>query len=699
MSLPAAVLWDLDGTLIDTEPYWIACEHELVASYGGQWTDADAKSVIGFDLLQAAEVIRSRGTVPLRPQEIVDRLLDGVIAKLRQNIPWRPGARELLASLRLHGVPCGLVTMSWKSLTDVIVPQLPPGSFQTIITGDMVMNGKPHPEPYRRAAEELHVDPLSCVAIEDSPTGIASAEAAGCVVVAVQNVVPIPAAPHRVMLNTLRGITPEHLGEWVESTPPPQHTTALETEPVALFEDAALERPAPQRRPDRATAALRLSRGGHAGLGALVAGRGRILGALAAVLVLVLGGIWYFAIRDTGPKYDPGAFNVHTWAPYWALEQSAPQLDSRVNQLHAISPFPFHARGVTLIDSDTEAGDDFEEFIDDAQGTGVPVIPTVVDSTDPGAMAAILGDATERAAHVDALARFAADGGYDGLDIDYENFAFEDDRSTWATTRPNWVTFITELGARLHADGRVLNVSVPWILDGGRSEESGYWVYDYAGIAPHVDAIRIMAYDRSFEAPGPIAPIDWVEDIIDAATDAAGGPEKLILGIPMYGRNWVIATEGECPDGTPDRQDVRLFRVDELIARRSATPTFDPVTAESSFRYTVGFPEGDPQCTQTREVHYVDAEGARQRMQLSIDKGMLGVSLFAFGYDDEAIWNGVAAINATLETTIPDGAATTVAPPTTAAAPTTTAAAPTTTTAAPTTTTAAPTTTVAPTTA
>jgi len=142
-SLPAAVLWDLDGTLIDTEPYWIRCEKELVASFGGQWTDADAKSIVGSDLLAAAEIIRARGGVNLRPQEIVDHLVDGVIAQLRDNLPWRPGARELLASLRLRGVPCALVTMSWKRLTDEVLPHLPPGSFQAVITGDMVMNGAP----------------------------------------------------------------------------------------------------------------------------------------------------------------------------------------------------------------------------------------------------------------------------------------------------------------------------------------------------------------------------------------------------------------------------------------------------------------------------------------------------------------------------------------------------------------------------
>ena len=110
--------------------------------------------------------------------------------------------------------------MSWKRLTDEIVRQLPPDSFQSVITGDMVMNGKPHPEPYRRAAEEVGVDATACVAIEDSPTGIASAEAAGCVVVAVPNQLPIPETPHRIVLPTLRGVTPEQLGDYDRDTRP-----------------------------------------------------------------------------------------------------------------------------------------------------------------------------------------------------------------------------------------------------------------------------------------------------------------------------------------------------------------------------------------------------------------------------------------------------------------------------------------------
>ena len=159
-----------------------------------------------------------------------------------------------------------------------------------------------------------------------------------------------------------------------------------------------------------------------------------------------------------------------------------------------------------------------------------------------------------------------------------------------------------------------------------------------------------------------------------------------MLGIPLYGKNWIISTDGECPASAPEFEGVQLDGVPDLIARRSATPTFDPVTGESSFTYQVTFTEGDLSCVQTRQVNYMDAQGARLRMQLSIDRGLLGVALFAFGYDDEAVWADVADINATLETTIPDGetapsstVATTTTPVTTVAAvteaPTTTVAA------------------------
>ena len=158
---PAAVLWDMDGTLVDTEPYWMECERELVDRFGGTWTDDDARSIIGFDLLDAAVVLRDRGGVDLEPHEIVERMLDGVIARVREHVPWRPGARRLLSELNDLGVPCALVTMSWRRLVDAIVEALAPIHFQAVVTGDEVRDGKPHPEPYLGAARALGVDPPS----------------------------------------------------------------------------------------------------------------------------------------------------------------------------------------------------------------------------------------------------------------------------------------------------------------------------------------------------------------------------------------------------------------------------------------------------------------------------------------------------------------------------------------------------------
>ena len=206
MTFPAAVLWDMDGTLVDTEPYWFDIEFELVAEFGGTWTDADAHSLVGFDLLDSAHELRTRGGVRLEPVEVVERLLDGVIRRVADQLPWRPGAPELLAECVAAGVPCVLVTMSWRRLADAVIAAAPPGSFVTSVTGDEVSNGKPDPEPYLTAAAAVGVDPAVCVAIEDSPTGVAAALAAGCATLGVPHVVPVAAAPGLTLVDSLVGI-------------------------------------------------------------------------------------------------------------------------------------------------------------------------------------------------------------------------------------------------------------------------------------------------------------------------------------------------------------------------------------------------------------------------------------------------------------------------------------------------------------
>ena len=199
----------------------MACERELVDRFGGTWTDDDARSIIGFDLIDAAIVLRDRGGVDMDPHAIVEWMLDGVIARVREHVPWQPGARRLLTELNDLGVPCALVTMSWRRLADAILEELAPIHFDVVVTGDDVRDGKPHPEPYLSAARALGVDPTECVAIEDSPTGVASATAAGCVVVAVPHIVAIEPAPGRYIVDSLKSVTPADLGAYLAETPPP----------------------------------------------------------------------------------------------------------------------------------------------------------------------------------------------------------------------------------------------------------------------------------------------------------------------------------------------------------------------------------------------------------------------------------------------------------------------------------------------
>ncbi|MBI5087576.1 MAG: HAD family phosphatase [Actinobacteria bacterium] len=198
----------MDGTLVDTEPYWIEREHELVREHGnGAWTDEHAHSLVGFDLRDSARYISHHGGVDLPGDDIVNLLLDGVIDRVRQRIPWRPGARELLADLRAADIPCALVTMSWRRFAEAVVEMLPPGSFQVLVVGDDVTDGKPHPEPYLTAARLVGVAPERCVAIEDSPTGVRSAVAAGCITIAVPHVVSVPDDLGHRVVDSLDGVT------------------------------------------------------------------------------------------------------------------------------------------------------------------------------------------------------------------------------------------------------------------------------------------------------------------------------------------------------------------------------------------------------------------------------------------------------------------------------------------------------------
>ncbi|MGN6131983.1 MAG: HAD family hydrolase [Nocardioidaceae bacterium] len=197
------MLWDMDGTLVDTEPYWIEAEYDLAQSHGGSWSHEHAMKLVGNDLLESGRYLREHAGIDLEPAAIVEGLLDRVVARVEERVPWRPGARELLAGLRRHGVPCALVTMSYRRFVAPVLAGLPDGTFEAVVTGDAVTNGKPHPEPYETAAAMLGVAPGDTVAIEDSTTGARSAEAAGCRVLVVPNHVPVSAGGRRTFVDSL----------------------------------------------------------------------------------------------------------------------------------------------------------------------------------------------------------------------------------------------------------------------------------------------------------------------------------------------------------------------------------------------------------------------------------------------------------------------------------------------------------------
>lgn len=205
--LPAAVLWDMDGTLVDTEPYWIESETALIHDFGGDWTHDEAMQLVGQGLWHSARVIQSKG-VTLSEDEIIDRLTDDVLTQLvDKGIPWRPGALELLTELRELGVKTGLVTMSISRMAHHVADRLGFVGFDVVVSGDDVEHAKPHPEPYLRGAELLGVAITECVAIEDSTAGVGSAVAAGATSIGVPFLLSLEDSGAHVLWPTLAGRT------------------------------------------------------------------------------------------------------------------------------------------------------------------------------------------------------------------------------------------------------------------------------------------------------------------------------------------------------------------------------------------------------------------------------------------------------------------------------------------------------------
>jgi HAD superfamily hydrolase (TIGR01509 family) len=213
---PAGVFWDMDGTLVDTEPYWLTAETALVESYGGTWSADDGLQLVGSSLERSAIILQARG-VALGVDELVETLTDRVLEQIAEEVPWRPGARELLSELREAGVPTALVTMSIGRMAGHVAGALGFTGFDAIVSGDQVASGKPDPDCYLLAAKLLGVDPARGVVIEDSEYGVAAGVAAGMATIAVPLHVPLPASPAYTLWGSLEGRTIADLAAVLDS--------------------------------------------------------------------------------------------------------------------------------------------------------------------------------------------------------------------------------------------------------------------------------------------------------------------------------------------------------------------------------------------------------------------------------------------------------------------------------------------------
>jgi spore germination protein YaaH len=289
-----------------------------------------------------------------------------------------------------------------------------------------------------------------------------------------------------------------------------------------------------------------------------------------------------------------------------------------------------------------------DEVLAELRAAGVQVLPTITDGMTTGTsmqLAKVLDDPTRRAALVSSIVSLVQANDYDGIDLDFEDFAFSDPLSSWDTTRPDWVTFIGQLSSALHARGKLLSVTTPPIYTNNRTMTSGtkwndgYWVYDWAGIADKVDRLRIMAYDYSVSG-GPIAPLPWVERIVQHAVSVVPSG-KVQIGVAAYGRNATVKVNGvskvvgTCPTNRPDNYLSTLSFTaanagtaipsetftSDTVNRSAAVRTWSATNAEWQFTYQVrykGQTSGgvDTSCVVYRTGWYDNAASALARAKL-----------------------------------------------------------------------------------
>jgi HAD superfamily hydrolase (TIGR01509 family) len=206
-----AVLFDMDGVLVDSEPIWYDVETALVEGMGGTWSPEDQAKCIGGTVDWFCRYVIELTGSARTPEDVQEEVITSMVTRMTEALTIHDGALELVDAVRARGARTALVTSSYRALVDPALHWLGAHRFDVVVTGDEVTAGKPHPEPYLAACRVLGIEPGAAVVIEDSLSGVRSAEAAGCTVVVVPSVAPIDPADRRHVVESVAAIDPDWL--------------------------------------------------------------------------------------------------------------------------------------------------------------------------------------------------------------------------------------------------------------------------------------------------------------------------------------------------------------------------------------------------------------------------------------------------------------------------------------------------------
>ena len=329
------------------------------------------------------------------------------------------------------------------------------------------------------------------------------------------------------------------------------------------------------------------------------------------------------------PSGKPARKIYSGWIPYYSVRESVARSITYQEMMSEVSPFWYSLTNSKTIKNQFTAANPSLKMADQVQllrSQGLKILPALTDGTKKLVLYGYLNKVETRKEVVNTITSLVVDNNFDGIDLDFEGFAFVDETTTWDKTKPVWTQFISELSASLHAQGKLLSVTTPVLFDPATGRKGSYNVYNWAGIAPFIDRLRIMTYDFSVGKPGPIGPLDWTEAALKYAISLIPA-SKVWVGIPGYGRDWITKVDGTCPKNvaTLIKTGAKAAVFDsakgaELALAYGTTPVYDPIRGESTFTYTKTYNgvngAGEPvSCTATRVAWFQDTRGYLARAE------------------------------------------------------------------------------------